>query len=727
MEKKKDKTVKIVVENDASSSPYTLRWPKKQEKKEAPLQDPSQTACSIVDKRSPDLLFHPTFKHSVKGVTFFMGRPISFRRLHVVFFAALMLLVIVPFQIQSTLAVIAVEKQHIIDEVTRGGDFWKQGYGALQEGDFTDAQKAFANAETLFLDIASFPRKQHPVILSILETSPVKPKDYQAFKEGITAGYLISRAGNRVTTEAARLSESEGSPDAIQLQMLEAALHESTQGILEAHFLVSRIDLSVVPPSHLEEFLALRSLFDDAVSTIVTIDTLGGLLASMAGFDDPRLWLVVFQNNAELRASGGFMGSFGLAKVDNGELSIVDIPGGGTYDHRGSFRKNVVSPEPLHLINPVWEFQDSNWWPDWPTTAKKVMWFYEQGNGATVDGVVSFTPAFLERVLDITGPITLEGEYGFVIDKYNAYDVIQTLSERKQDITREPKKIIDDLARTILEQRDTLITSENIPDIISLVLESIEERQLLVYWNEPSGQQVLADNGWDGSLVTADTNDYLMVVHTNIAGGKSDRVIRDVVEVDSSIATTGVIKNTVTLTRTHHGKEGTGFSGVRNVDYIRFYVPPGSRLLSTEGFTKPDELLFEEPPEEFAYDDDYLAIETNKRYDDENDTEVFSSFGKTVFANWLMVDPGESRSVTLEYVLPETIAAMPEEFDFYIQKQSGWQGAQVDYTLSWPETWGPLLVNGSDPGSATSVTYQNKLIKDIHVTTIWDENSYAKK
>ena len=57
------------------------------------------------------------------------------------------------------------------------------------------------------------------------------------------------------------------------------------------------------------------------------------------------------------------------------------------------------------MIAPQWYFWDANWWADWPTSANKLMWFYEKSNGPTVDGVVSFTPTVMEELLKIIGPI----------------------------------------------------------------------------------------------------------------------------------------------------------------------------------------------------------------------------------------------------------------------------------------------------------------------------------
>ena len=91
------------------------------------------------------------------------------------------------------------------------------------------------------------------------------------------------------------------------------------------------------------------------------------------------------------------------------------MPPGGVYDLQGNLEVLLSSPEPLHILNANWQMQDANWFFDFPTSAKKLMWFYEKSGGPTVDGVIAINSNILPKLLAITGPIELS-EFNLTIN-----------------------------------------------------------------------------------------------------------------------------------------------------------------------------------------------------------------------------------------------------------------------------------------------------------------------
>ena len=69
-------------------------------------------------------------------------------------------------------------------------------------------------------------------------------------------------------------------------------------------------------------------------------------------------------------------------------------------------------------MSAVWTMHDANWFPNFPTSAEKVSWFYEKTGGRTVDGVIAITPELLRDLLAITGPIDMP-EYDKTINADN--------------------------------------------------------------------------------------------------------------------------------------------------------------------------------------------------------------------------------------------------------------------------------------------------------------------
>jgi hypothetical protein len=320
----------------------------------------------------------------------------------------------------------------------------------------------------------------------------------------------------------------------------------------------------------------------------------------------------------------------------------------------------VLAPEPLRLINPRWEFQDANWWPDWPTSARKIAWFYRQAGGSSVDGVVAIDVSAAEALLELTGPIAMPA-YGVTITADNFAATTQAEVEGRHDrFGNRPRQFIADLA-PLFRQRLEAAAAADSARLAEVLTRALAEKHILLYRDDAAAEASLQALGWAGALADLPAQtDTLSVVHTNIGGGKSDAVIRDVVSHEVQLQEDGRLAVTVTLTRTHEGQRGEPFYGVRNVDYLRVYVPAGSRLVAAEGFSAPDESLFEKPDPDLVPDQDLQATLERTVTDPVSGVRAYEEFGRTVFAHWLMVDPGTSATVRLRYDLPWRLSSLAE-------------------------------------------------------------------
>lgn len=730
--KGKNKIIKIVTDKKHKLSKHFLSWPHfkgvfgQGRKDEIPWSPDLSISWK---ERWEDALFRPRRNRRdelINAVKFSFNRTshTDFAWPQFIIFFLLIIALLLPFQISSLYTKFSIEKAELIRDAQLGFNHWQAGFELALSGNIPDARDYFADAHRQFSEIKQGLYANHSLVAVIFDVSPVKPRQWTAAVNVLDSASLVSLASFKMTDFIASMQESGWYDTEEQLGLAVQKIQEVSRLMEEVNRLMSDVDTAVLPPGYKNTMEVFKESLPAVTREFSYLNRAVAATGKITGFTDgPKKILLVFQNNAELRASGGFMGSYGLIKIDKGKISILDMPGGGTYDFQGSVRKTLISPKPLHLINPVWQFQDVNWWPDWPTTAKKIAWFYEQGNGATVDSVVSFTPSFIERLLHIAGPLDMTGEYGVVIDKHNFYDIIQSFSERKLDETRESKKIIADIAPQLIERLYALNPEQSI-DVALLLKESLEQGQFLIYLNDSHSEELLARAGLDGVIQDAPF-DYLMAVHTNIAGGKSDRNIKDIIRLETTVTPRGNIKNTFFLTRTHHGREGVGFGGVRNVDYLRVYVPLGSTFVEASGFKRPPSDLFEEPPKGFLIDEDYSTIETNNRLGDDSGTEVFDSFGKTVFANWLMVDPGESTTITIEYLLPFTIDQLDKGYELYVQKQAGWTGGQFEYDVYWPSDLNIQTVGQGIITKQLHTAYSDIIDKDLHYIINIHNKKYA--
>lgn len=496
-------------------------------------------------------------------------------------------------------------------------------------------------------------------------------------KDIIAAGLSASRLGNNLSLALNTVfskDEKKNIPQMIDKFNYFASL--ALGDLKDLNKNLKKVEEEKLPADLRANFSALKEksiLLEDALAKFLSLSE---ELNDFLGVGQDKRYLLVFQNNNELRASGGFLGSYALIDFSRGEIKNLEVPAGGSYDTEGGLRVLVEAPKPLHLVNPLWHFWDANWWPDWETSAKNLMWFYEKSSGPSVDGVISFTPTVIENLLEITGPIDMTKDYGVVIDKDNFWSVTQGLIEKTgnpelystsspwgqqlapeiKDQTiigeqNQPKKIIGDLMNKIISILPTKFDQENFVKIFKALDKSLAEKQILLYFTNHNLQEKIKDNSWAGE-VKSSPSDYLMVVNTNIGGQKSDRLIEESIKHEASFAEDGSILVRLKIIREHKGTKGTPFTGVRNVDWLRVYVPLGSQLISASGFNPPPSSSFEEPLPGWQKNPLVEKTEGRAVVHEDSGTSIYFENRKTVFANWLMLDPGEKREVVLEYKLP---------------------------------------------------------------------------
>ena len=212
--------------------------------------------------------------------------------------------------------------------------------------------------------------------------------------------------------------------------------------------------------------------------------------------------------------------------------------------------------------------------------------------------------------------------------------------------------------------------------------------------------------------------DYLMVTNTNIAGQKTDRVIKETISHQASVAIDGSVIDTVTITRTHTATKNEPLVGVRNVDWLRIYVPQGSQLLSASGFVSPDTKYFEVPDPSWVTNDFLASTENLATTDINSGTKIYQENGKTVFANWLMLDPGNSATITLSYKLPFNIWQTESKTNF-MSRLNNW--LNPNNNLLYPYS----LSVQKQPGAENEIMTTDLSIP-ISAKFIWDSSDNSQ-
>ncbi len=510
---------------------------------------------------------------------------------------------------------------------------------------FSEASKQFASAEAQLGEI-------NTLLFDLAKLIPNKEAKLAGYsKTVVEAGKLLSDIGLHLTSavDGVISGRSEGIGASLTNFTKEGNLARDKAEKLSN--LIDTINQGDLPENYQNTFIELKDksrLFNNSLSSLVLAVE---KLKLFAGVDSDTRYLLVFQNNAEIRASGGFFGSYALLDFSKGKIKNLEVPPGGTYDVEAAYHDRIIAPMPLQMVNPLWHLWDANWWYDWPTTAKKLSWFYEKSGGPTVDGVISLTPTVIEDFLRADGSVDLTKDYGVVITADNFWQVTQTFAEQKANVTNKPKQIIGDMFRAIIDDFPNRL---NKPTLLKLVLsteKSFDEKQALLYFKDEELADWVASYGWDGK-VKQTSQDYLAVINSSVGGGKSDREINQKIYHNATVLADGSVIDEVEIIRSHPVARGTQFTGMRNVDWMRVYVPLGSELIEASGFKAPDKKYFETPDPSWVFDDSLMAEDKNFQLDERSNTKIYQELGKTVFANWSMIDPDETVRVYFKYKLP---------------------------------------------------------------------------
>ena len=614
-------------------------------------------------------------------------------------FGVVALIIIIPFYGMAFYQEANVIKGKVLGISTEAYTYLNSAKQEAQELEFDQADEQFQQAVESFVQAETELNKINIAVVMLAKVIP-GGSQLSSAKNLLAAGKHVAKAGQHILQAAEPLLETDltqvhrGSSSDINLTKTLAQsqgyLEPALQEIRQANKYMQKVKVEDVPPDKQAEIQQIQEILPEMESRFSEAMVLFDSLLEILGHNSPKRYLLLFQNNAEMRPTGGFVGSFALIDVNDGQVENIEIPGGGSYDVAGWQQSRVISPTPLHLINPHWNFQDANWWPDFPTSAEKTIWFYEKSGGPSVDGVIAVTPDTILELLEYTGPIDMTEDYDIIINHDNFLDFVQEESEKKYDETTTPKQFIADLAPVLLNK--VLSTDqEELINLFSVLGEALQERQILIYFRDERIQEKVLSLDWAGAIKDSE-GDYLAVINTNIGGGKTDIIIDQIINHQADIQDDGTIIDTVTITRLHKGVADDIYRGIKNVDYLRVYVPEGSELLEAKGFSAIDRSRIKDPEAGYELDEDFLRVSGKIIMDENTGTRINNEFGKTVFGNWVETSPGESSQVMFKYKLPfkldlDSLWSKSDRYHCYIQKQSGDQGSYLENKVIYPPAW----------------------------------------
>ena len=439
-------------------------------------------------------------------------------------------------------------------------------------------------------------------------------------------------------------------------------------------------------------------------------------LPELMGVNGPRRYLILAQNQDELRPTGGFISGVGYLEIENGEIIGLDFIDANIIDAwedpgkigGGLVKAYDVPPQPLQdfMLLDLFLFRDSNFWPDFALSGQKAMDFYAYGRDVQpLDGVIGINQQFLQLLLNGMGPVTIP-ETGEIVDSSN---VIPRLQEAwtLQDGVTERKAFLAPFAAAILARVELGLNDIDPLHLIQQLNQALDQKDLQIYVREPGAAALLAANNWDGRLIRPESNDALMIVDTNMGYNKANFFIDRAATYDVQLAKEGDSEAVLEVTHIHQGQksdevcwqgsqdvyiEGASYPALTDKCYwnfLRIYVPEGSQLLSGPQHQIPGQTWF-------------------GGYDWQPETETVSEIpGYTTFASWMLLPRGEEITSKYRYSLPQSVIQTEDGVSTYIVqllRQAGTRPHPVQVSLTPPP--GKTVVGVSpEPTAQENGTY----------------------
>ena len=396
----------------------------------------------------------------------------------------------------------------------------------------------------------------------------------------------------------------------------------------------------------------LRTLTDQSVTLIDSSRPLIKILPVLLGEPDDKKYLIIFQNDKELRPTGGFITAYSVFRLDSGVVHVETSS--DIYNLDNTISGKAKAPVPIldYLDNVnVLNLRDSNLSPDFKVSMAEFMKLYNKARGKTnVDGIIAVDTQALVAAMNILGDIDAGG-IKFTTKNDPRCDCPQVIYEledyadRPIQGTRENRKdIIGQLMYAIMQKAFSSSPKLYWGPLFQTMLTQISEKHILFNIFNNQAQTGLEGLNAAGRIMEFD-GDYLHVNEANFGGAKSNMFVSESVTQDYNVGNDGAITKTITVNYKNpfapsdcNLERGNLCLNAVLRDWFRVYVPKGSKLTASQG--------------------------------SEVKMKTYDELSKTVFEGFITVRPQGVAKLTLTYTLPFKLADT-SVLPLMIQKQPG--------------------------------------------------------
>lgn len=427
--------------------------------------------------------------------------------------------------------------------------------------------------------------------------------------------------------------------------------------------------------------------------------------SQILGYAGEKKYLLLFQNNGELRPTGGFIGSVGELDIKNGKIEQLKLQDVYAYD--GQLKAHV---EPYYIVRrylqPHLYLRDSNFDPDFQNSASTAALLYNLETNKKVDGVIAINFEAVRQIIGAVGPIKL-ASYNKTLDANNTFDFLEnTIDNNFFPGSTQKKDVLQALFNQIVLK---LQDKNNALKVASVIPKLAKEKNILFAFNELSVQSIFSSLNLGGQLSDLRTNaddtisDFLAVNEANIGVNKAN------INVSRNLNYTASFVGNKISSNLYYQLTNTSSKDYKV--YLRFFTPLGSKLNSISIDNQNKRIV----P---AVTDFSIYEKKTFRPPDGFEVDQSAEDGKQEFGFITTVGANNKQTILLNYdngqVIPSDSVI---NYSLLVVKQPGISSLPLTLNLNYGDTFSPKEIKNANVNNG-----QATITRDIK----WDQQISAQ-
>lgn len=532
--------------------------------------------------------------------------------------------------------------------------------------DLTKSLYKFSRPTLLFFSIAQLPDDLLQLNISAQEI--------------ITSSTQLQKKGTVFLTTLVQKDKSSYEIEQLSLQK-DAIIHD---------FQILHQNISIIQaklPTWTPELVELKQKLNETSQTFDAIEKFLPFLDSIFAKGTTKKYVLLFANNMEIRPGGGFIGSFGLVTMKDytmEELKIYDV-----YDADGQLTAHVEPPKPIsqYLNQTHWFLRDSAFSPDFYENYEQARFFLDKEIQETnIDGGILLTTTTVQNLIESIGSLYVP-DFKETVTKDNFYLKAQLYAEKEFfPGSIQKKKFLSSVMNQMM------IDLEKAPPnkLFSMLQKSLDEKQMVIYMNDPKLQDAVNDLYWAGRTIKPKCSrpdvancvvDYLFPYDANLGVNKANFFVSRPVNLNINITKNGNVTNELTMQYKNDSYEDV-FPGGTYKNYLQILLPPTATVQE-------------------------VTIDNVKVEQFDEKVETFKTIGFLT-----EVPPQSTKSVKVKYQLAAPLQNGQGIYQLIFQKQVGARSSDLELKITVPPNVYVVNKNFSPLVKGNQIIYNTTITSD---------------